>query len=378
MPTSAAAHRALLRTCGVVRREDWQGREPALAGLQEEDWRSIARLAAHHGLAGLAARNLEWARERGVEVPSGALDSLEVLRRRVLTQNLARRAAAREVADALAREGIPFVALKGAALAEEVYGDLSLRGFNDFDVLVPVDSVDAAYRVGQKTGYALVRFSDVRDWIRAGAHAAGMVRADGSGFDLHWTVGPDLPEGSPEVVWRHVTPAPQGATLPGLRLSPEMCAVHLAKHFHTGQYCLLKPLVDFHFAARRGLDEALVDRICDELALGPVVEVARTIATRRLGGGDATKSASGLGARLAARVVTDGLLADAAARSRLGNWMRYLAAAGGAGHSAREMARILFPGPLALAIFFNAPFRARMYPAYYWRQLVKVLTLSSK
>jgi hypothetical protein len=28
--------------------------------------------------------------------------------------------------------------------------------------------------------------------------------------------------------------------------------------------------------------------------------------------------------------------------------------------------------------FFNRPFRASMYPQYYWRQLLKVLTLSTK
>jgi hypothetical protein len=307
-------------------------------------------------------------------IPSAACDELDAIRRRVLTQNLARRAAAREVAEALDHARIPFIVLKGVALAEELYGDLSLRGFNDLDVMVPMDRIEAACSLARRLGYGLVRFTDVRDWMRVGAHAAGMARRDGYGLDLHWTIGPELPANSPDVVWKHVVPAPAGASLPGLRLSNEMAAVHLAKHFHTGQYCLLKPLVDFHFATRGSLDEQDLERIGRALGLSSVVKIARVVSARALDG----KRMACPGTGLARHVVSDALLVDAMERSRVSNWARYLVAAGGAGYAAREMARIFFPGRLALAIFFNAPFRPRMYPAYYWRQLVKVLTLSSK
>ena len=42
------------------------------------------------------------------------------------------------------------------------------------------------------------------------------------------------------------------------------------------------------------------------------------------------------------------------------------------------MLQALIPGKLVLVQFFNKPFRASMYPQYYWRQLLKVLLLSTK
>jgi hypothetical protein len=383
MGTEIAAERALLATCGVVRREDWRGREGPLGGLDEAGWRRLVAHASYHGLAGLVSRNLDWV--AGAAAPPAVLvEELRALRRRVLARNLSRRASAREAAEALAREGIPFVVLKGSALAEESYGDLSLRGFNDFDVMVPRESVEAAYRVARELGYALIRFTHVRDWIRAGAHAAGMSRRDGASLDIHWTLAPELAPEAVDFAWRHCVPPPAGATLPGLRLAPELALVHLAKHFHTSQYCLLKPLVDFHFTARSAapLDAAAVRRAAEALGLATVVEVAAALAQRTLGTPVSAAWFAGarpsVSARLATRLIDEGLLVAAADRSRLGNWVRYLATAGGPRFTARALAKDLFPPPLALSHFFNAPFTPGMYPSYYWRQLVKVLTLSTK
>jgi hypothetical protein len=377
-----AAH-ALLLLCGVVRHSDWNGQEAELAHLHAKEWRHLVVRATHHGLAGLASRNLDWARERRA-IPVPVAEALATIRLQVLTQNLKRRAAARQVANALQREGIPFIVLKGVALAEETYGDLSLRGFNDFDVMVPHEGVEQTYRLARELGYGLIGFTNIQDWIRAGAHAAGMMRRDGVGLDIHWTLGPDLPPDSAAVVWKNCVAAPDHATLPGLRLSPEMSLVHLAKHFHTGQYVLLKPLVDFHFTSRTAgsIDQAALHRAAKALNLVPVVQIAAVVAARAIGTPLAVsmrdESAPGWAVRVAARVLTDETLVNAAERSRIGNWLRYLAAAGGPEHALREIGTEFFPGPFALARFFNAPYRFGMYPLYYWRQLVKVLTLSNK
>ena len=377
------AARALLLLCSVVRHGDWVGQEDELAQLSAEQWKRLAARATHHGLAGLVSRNLDWARERrAISVP--VAEELAARRRQVLTQNLARRAAARQVSDILRREGIPFIVLKGVALAEETYGDLSLRGFNDFDVMVPHERVEQTYRLARDLGYGLIRFTKVQDCIRAGGHAAGMSRRDGVSLDIHWTLGPDLPPGSAAIVWNSCVAAPENATLPGHRLSPEMSLVHLAKHFHTGQYTLLKPLVDFHFTVRTAvsIDQSALLSTAQSLDLVSIVQIAAVVAARAIGTPlpvpmhDAGKP--GWAARVAARVLPDAMLVDAAEKSRIGNWLRYLAAAGGPEHTLREIGREFFPGPLALAQFFNAPYRFGMYPSYYWRQLAKVLTLSSK
>ena len=175
-------------------------------------------------------------------------------RRRQLVLNVARKAAAREISDALAAAGIPFALLKGVPLAEEIYGDLSLRAFWDCDVLVPPGEAEPAYRVMLSLGYCLTTFGNVRDYARLGAHAAGMARrSDGMSVDVHWAIATDaLAPTQVEAVWRHCVPAAPGASLGGLRLSPEMTLVHLAKHFHSHQYTVFKPLLESEeFALQR-------------------------------------------------------------------------------------------------------------------------------
>lgn len=373
------ADRALLGICGVVQPEDWRTRGAALAALTEPDWRRVFAQATHHGLAGLVSRNLEW--QTAVAVPPAISDALATRRLQVLAQNLARRAAARRAADALASRGIPFVALKGVALAEEAYGDLGLRACNDFDVLVPRESVEGAYAVAVELGYVLTRLTHVRDFVRAGSHAAGMTARDGSCLDIHWTIGPDLPARAVELVWKHAVAAPAGAGLPGLRLPPELALIHLAKHFHANQYRMLKPLVDFHFVHRTAaaLDDGLVTTLARSMGLESLVDTAAVLRARAL---DAPREWLPHGgkpawsARLARVIVTDDLLVSSAERPRIGNWLRYLAAAGGARFTARGVRKGLLPAPLVLEQFFNEPYRARMYPRYYWEHFLKVFTLS--
>jgi hypothetical protein len=377
--------RAFLLACSVDRAQDWAGHEDALLGLSAEGWQALQDHAVLHGFAGLLARNLQWAADRmGISMP--IVGPLEAVRRGQLVQHLARKAAARRVCAALEERGIPFIVFKGIVLAEEVYGDLSLRGFRDLDVLVPADRVDGAFATCVELGYRLTQFDHARDYVRAGAHAAGMVHADGSGVDLHWSIAHDMLE--PERiarVWAGARPAPPGAFLPGSRLAPEMTLIHLAKHFHSHQYASPKPLVDFFVTARRlgdSIDPGRLARGATELGLLPVLDVAAGLCDRcfiaEILPSPLRARVSTMPARIARKVVDDGLLVNAARRSRIGNWTRFLLAAGGARFALRALAEILVPGRLTLVQFFGRAYAPGMYPRYYWRQLVKVVTLSTK
>ena len=364
---------------------DWEGMEGVLRSLEPAHWRVVVDHAVQLGFAGLFARNLAWTESSlGVSVP--VVERLATLRRGQLVQQLNRKAAARRVADAFDGAGIPFVAFKGVALAEEVYGDLSLRSFRDFDVLVPHERIDQAYGVLLDMGYRMPHFGHVRDWVRHGAHAVGMAHPDGNGVDLHWSVAPDLLDAERiAVVWNACRPAAPGSHLPGLRLSPEMTLIHLAKHFHSHQYRALKPLVDFYVAARRlgaEVDSDALVATTRSLRLLPVVEIAIRLCERSFIPGSLPRllgnRPAGIQARLAAIVVTDRFMLNSAQLPRVTNWLRFLLAAGGAGAAFRNVIDLLVPSKLLLTQFFNRPFDARMYPAYYWRQLRKVVTLSTK
>ncbi len=57
------------------------------------------------------------------------------------------------VAVALAARGVPFAAFKGPALAAGLYGDLSLREYNDLDVIVPQERIGDAEAVLGALGF---------------------------------------------------------------------------------------------------------------------------------------------------------------------------------------------------------------------------------
>lgn len=73
--------------------------------------------------------------------------------------DLVRRGTARtlvhDVASVLAREGIPVMPLKGALLAETVYGGGLVRAFTDVDVLVPEGDFERAVRALEQASFVV-------------------------------------------------------------------------------------------------------------------------------------------------------------------------------------------------------------------------------
>jgi hypothetical protein len=344
---------------------------------------AVAGYAVGHGLAGLVARGLARAEEAtGFHPP--VRDELDRVRHGQLARRLVAKAAARRVADTLAARQIPFVPFKGIVLAEEVYGDLSLRDFGDFDAMVPRERVDEAFAAATELGYRLSYLGHVREYVRAGAHAAGMEHPDGSAFDLHWRLAPDMRPETEALVWRHCVPAGPAARFPGLRLSPELTLIHLAKHFHSTQYMVLRSLVDFHVAAQRlgaSIDASALEAVAREFRVAPVLDIVSALRERTF----PREAAEGAHApqrmfrtRVGMHFVTEELMLDNPFRPRIGNWLRFLAASGTSAAAARSLGEILVPGRLELTRFFRRPFDPGMYPRYYWRQLVKVFTLARK
>jgi hypothetical protein len=62
-------------------------------------------------------------------------------------------AASRHLTDALEREGIAAVELKGVALAADLYGDAALRAYADIDILVPLERLDDAVAIACRLGW---------------------------------------------------------------------------------------------------------------------------------------------------------------------------------------------------------------------------------
>jgi hypothetical protein len=131
LPTPAEALFAF--ACSVIEPAEWSRRSQLFDALDRPTgWDAFRALALDHKLVPILARNLAWASHLlNLNLPP--LDELQLIRRASLTHNLRRKAELIEICRALDARDIPFVPLKGAVLAAEVFGSLSLRMFDDND-----------------------------------------------------------------------------------------------------------------------------------------------------------------------------------------------------------------------------------------------------
>ena len=360
-----------LRACAIDSADAWNKDATLLERLDDADWRAVEALAERHGLTGLVARGLSHAVRPGLQIP--VLERMHRVRRAQLIQHLERRAAARRVGESLTARGIRFVLFKGIVLAEDVYGDLSLRAFGDLDVIVrPGDVREAALAV-EALGYRLPPRVEIQDMMRGGCHAAILSHADGTKVDLHWVLADDLSApGDQEVIWAESRAAPPQSDLPGQRFSAEMTLVLLAAHYRHHAYESFKPLVDFMLAERLGKHDAarlasLAEGLKIERLLGLCTELSRNLfsAPQRP---HAHVRVSSAGVWLARKMLSEESLPYAGPQSRLMVWLRCFfvnVGVGGAWQTARLM---LLPRKAELAILFKRAFSVSMYPRYYaWR-----------
>ena len=115
------------------------------------DWAVVLDLAWYHGVGPLLYRNLSTLCSDLVPA-----ESLTQLRQRTQAGALLNRVLARELVDlceAFDAHGVPVTPIKGATLAVSAYGDLTLRDFNDLDLLVPKGSIAEAQAVLLAQGY---------------------------------------------------------------------------------------------------------------------------------------------------------------------------------------------------------------------------------
>jgi hypothetical protein len=139
--------------------------------------------------------------------------------------------------EALQREGVPVIPLKGPALAEMLYPQPALRPCTDLDLLIRREALVTVDGILQRRGYR--RLADDHSWSFDVAYDRATVyeRPGGVRVDLHWSL-----LGDPRFVWleaagreiwdRAITIQVAGGTALGLCLEDLVLylAVHLAVH----------------------------------------------------------------------------------------------------------------------------------------------------
>lgn len=110
----------------------------------------LAAEAERHGLAPIFHA---FTRRRAAELPPEMAARLGASYRQNKARGIILLDEAARLSTALEERGVPCIPLKGAALAEDLYGDPTLRPMTDVDLLIPHDAIPVAREVMLAAGY---------------------------------------------------------------------------------------------------------------------------------------------------------------------------------------------------------------------------------
>src|SRR5579862_2095928 len=227
---------------------------------QHPDPGSLGASAEQHGVLPLLARALSEAGIAGSAVRQRA--------REIAFRNLALTAALVKLTGSLRERGIRFLAYKGPVLAQQLYGDPTLRQFRDLDILVaPSDVLRTAEALRQLGYWDLEPFSPALLRRHVASQCEWPMRSPhGTVIELHWALFPRY--GSFDLGFDELSRASVGIALAGEPVRAP-CVGHLAlvlsahgtKHF----WYRLGWLVDFALVMRNHADGD-VDRLLGDAA----------------------------------------------------------------------------------------------------------------
>jgi hypothetical protein len=144
----------LIRACARMEMTDaWASWIRALIKA-DVDWRKVRTLANHHRVLPLVYRTLyTHFRDR---VPDGVLAELRTAYQTHVARNVFLTHELLKVLNWFEAEGIYAIPIKGPVLAQDVYGDVNHRQFDDLDVLVHEGDVAAVSALLLSKGYSPV------------------------------------------------------------------------------------------------------------------------------------------------------------------------------------------------------------------------------
>jgi len=205
------------------------------------DWESISQVSEKYRVTPLLYHRL-----KNIGVPAPLMKKLKTAYIANIWVNTALYNELSKILSVLQKEGIPVIVLKGAHLAEKVYGNIALRPMNDLDILVRKTDLLRAEEKLLEMGYSSSRDREIEE-ICAELHQLPALTKPDASVEIHWTI--EFPT-SPFTIdvdglWKRA----QAETVAGIKtlvLSPEDLLLHLCLHaaFHHIFQFGLRPLYD--------------------------------------------------------------------------------------------------------------------------------------
>jgi putative nucleotidyltransferase-like protein len=251
--------------------------------LTDERWDVVGFLLGLRSLTGLALAAVHGG---SLRLTSEAAADLVERHRVQMLHALSLERVLLRVGDAFERRHIPFVVLKGPALAHALYPDPSWRPFGDLDLLVRTPDWRAACSVLAGLGFRRELPEPVAGFDERFGKAATHTGPGGLQVDLHraLALGPFGVWIRPEELFDEVWELRVGGRT-FLRLNDTALLLHAAVHASLGRAEPLPvPVRDVAQVALAGeVDPELLTRLARRWHLAAVVEDAFSVAERHLG-----------------------------------------------------------------------------------------------
>jgi hypothetical protein len=235
--------------------------------IQKAIWHRLLPLVSHH----LISPDLS------MSVPGLVLEEMKNLQYHSLARNLVLQKELSCLLSELNKRGIPVIVLKGAALLENIYGDISLRPMNDLDILVRPEHLDLAEDIALRRGYAYSTTRNAPDQTRkSGRHLDNLtLHEKGVLLEIHQHI---VDAGDPyhfdlDGFWSRAEPM----TISGVRaltLAPGDLLIHLSIKFlldrryrsnrALGQLCDISEVIGHY---RHSLDWDVIEKTSREKGL---------------------------------------------------------------------------------------------------------------
>lgn len=241
LPRAASPEFLLVRHC-IARPSTPVQREAIalLAPLVEPD--RLLAIAVRHGVTGLVAQALS---DAGAPVPQ----RIAAIARKRAFGALRQAQTALTLCDALDRDGVSAIELKGSTLARKYYGMIGVRESVDIDLLVAPGDVARSWQVLEALGFdrmtprypAMGGPPPLYRW--AAKDSIHRHRGDGLVVELHWRLSDDLahPRLPPPLTWQAIE-IDAGRTL--TTLGDDDLFVYLCTHGAAHGWARLKWLAD--------------------------------------------------------------------------------------------------------------------------------------
>jgi hypothetical protein len=220
-----------LETIGWFR-EILAGKRSSLAQFTTNDWFRFIDFACKHGIAPILYHAIKD------HPPPGLSDNYRHLLRDIYLgsahRNMLLYHELGKVLRALREADIPVVLLKGACLADAVYGNIALRSMGDVDLLVKQQDMRKIVQILGNLGYSAGYDFLIEDENASCHHLPPMIGPKKLTIEVHWNIVDfnhfyALEENDLKSLWRRAKPIViDGA--PVFLLSPEDLLLHLCLH----------------------------------------------------------------------------------------------------------------------------------------------------